>query len=149
MASILTNNHYPSGSVCQVVYGWAVQNNATVSAGNSSDLTYYTLSFTPKFPNSLCIYETTVTGQTSSDSGYVQFSLKDTVTGDTLQSNSYIAQGGYTHTEWIDIPIRSLFIPTHTNAMTIRLRATAFTGDFASNWSSGASRLMTVTEIAQ
>ena len=152
MATVLTNNHYPSGSVCQVVYGWAQQNNSTISAGNSSDITYYTLSFTPKFPNSFCIYETTITGQTSSDGGYVRFSLKDNVTGDTLHSNanaSYIAASGYTHTEWIDIPIRSHFIPQHTNAMTINLRATAITGDFASNWSSGDYRLMTVTEIAQ
>ena len=149
MATVLTNNHYPSGSVCQVVYGWAVQNNATISAGNSGNIQYYTLSFTPKFPNSLCIYETTITGQTSNDNGYVKFSVKDDVSGDTLQSNSYIAQLGYTHTEWIDVPIRSIFIPLHTNAMTIRLFAEAQTGDFASNFSSGTSRLMTVTEIAQ
>ena len=149
MATILTNNHFPSGSVCQVVYGWAVQDNTTISAGNSSNITNYTLSFTPKFPNSLCIYETTITGQTSNDNGYVKFSVKDDVSGDTLQSNSYIAQLGYTHTEWIDVPIRSHFTPQHTNAMTINLRATAITGDFASNWSSGDYRLMTVTEIAQ
>jgi len=149
MATVLTNNHYPSGSVCQVVYGWAIQNNTTISAGNSGNIQYYTLSFTPKFPNSLCIYETTITGQTSNDNGYVKFSVKDDVSGDTLQSNSYIAQLGYTHTEWIDVPIRSIFIPLHTNAMTIRLFAEAQTGDFASNFSSGTSRLMTVTEIAQ
>ena len=111
MATVLTNNHFPSGSVCQVVDGWAVQDNTTISAGNSSNISNYTLSFTPKFPNSLCIYETTITGQTSNDSGYVKFSVKDDVSGDTLQSNDYIAQVGYTHTEWIDIPIRSIFIP--------------------------------------
>jgi len=149
MATVLTNNHFPSGSVCQVVYGWAVQDNTTISAGNSSNISNYTLSFTPKFPNSLCIYETTITGQTSNDNGYVKFSVKDDVSGDTLQSNDYIAQLGYTHTEWIDVPIRSIFIPLHTNAMTIRLFAEAQTGDFASNFSSGTSRLMTVTEIAQ
>ena len=149
MATVLTNNHFPRGSVCQVVYGWAVQDNTTISAGNSSNITNYTLSFTPKFPNSLCIYETTITGQTSNDSGYVKFSVKDDVSGDTLQSNQYIAALGYTHTEWIDVPIRSIFIPLHTNAMTIRLFAEAQTGDFASNFSSATSRLMTVTEIAQ
>lgn len=149
MASVLTNNHYPSGSVCQVVTGWAVQNNATVAAGNSSALTYYTLSFTPKFPNSICIYDTSITGQTSSDAGYARFYLVDTIGNTNLFSNSYIAQIGYTHTEWVDVPIRSTFIPNHTNAMTLRLYVTAQTGDFLSNWSSGDSRLMTVTEIAQ
>ena len=149
MATVLTNNHYPSGSVCQVVYAWAVQDNTTISAGNTSALSNYTLSFTPKFPNCLCIYETSITGQTSSDSGYARFYVADTVSNVNLQSNTYIAQIGYTHTEWVDVPIRSIFIPLHTNAMTIRLYAQAFTGDFASNWSSGDSRLMTVTEIAQ
>ena len=149
LANLLGTNTSVPNSICQVVYGWAVQNNTTISAGNASALTYYTLSFTPKFSNSLCIYETTITGQSSSDNGYVQFYLADTVGNVNLQSNSYIAQVGYSHTEWLDIPIRSLFIPSHTNAMTIRLYAQAFTGDFASNWSAGASRLMTVTEIAQ
>ena len=141
MTTVLTNNHFPSGSVCQVVYGWALQNNTTISAGNSGNIQYY-----------LCIYETTITGQTSADNGYVRFSLIDNVTGDRLHSNGnaqYIAQAGYTHTEWIDIPIRSHFTPQHTNAMTINLRAEANAGDFASNWSSADYRLMTVTEIAQ
>ena len=149
MATVLTNNHYPSGSVCQVVYGWAIQNNATINAGSASPIDNYNLSFTPKFPNSICIYETTITGQTSSNDAYTQFYLVDTVSNVNLQSNSYIAATGYTHNDWKDIPIRSAFVPTHTNAMTIRLYAQAFTGNFASNWSSGASRLMTVTEIAQ
>ena len=149
MASVLTNNHYPSGSVCQVVTGWATQNNTTVTAGNTTALTYYTLSFTPKFPNSICIYETSITGQTASDAGYGRFSLKDSIGDVSLQGNTYIAQIGYTHTEWIDIPIRSAFTPNHTNTMTLQLYCYAVTADFASNWSASDSRLMTCTEIAQ
>ena len=150
MASILTNNHYPIGSVCQVVTGWAQQNNATITAGNSDALTYYSLAFTPKFANSLCIYETSVVAYNTSDSGYNRFFVYDTTNGVYLNGPSdYIGTSGYTHTDWIDVPIRTVFTPNHTELMTIKLYMYALTGNGQANWSSSDNRLMSVTEIVQ
>ncbi len=150
MASVLTNNHYPSGSVCQVVTGWALQNNTTITAGNSDALTYYSLAFTPKFPNSICIYETEVASYNTADAGYNRFFVYDTTNAVYLSGpGSYIGMSGYTDTDWVDVPIRTTFIPLHTNLMTIKLYLYAVTGNGQANWSASDNRLMTVTEIAQ
>ena len=150
MASILTNNHYPVGSVCQVVTGWAQQNNTTITAGNSDALTYYSLAFTPKFPNSLCIYETEVCSYNSADAGYNRFFVYDTTNAVYLSGpGSYIGMSGYSDTDWVDVPIRTVFTPNHTELMTIKLYLFAVTGNGQTNWSAGDYRLMSVTEIVQ
>ena len=152
MTSILTNNHYPVGSVCQVTTGWAQQSNTTINAGDTSAITNYSLTFTPKFPNSLCIYETAVASRNSASAGYNRFFAYDTANAVYIDGpGSYIAMSSWNDSDYnyFETPIRVTFTPLHTNAMTIKLYAYAITGNAEFNWSASDYRLMSVTEIVQ
>jgi len=148
----------PSGSIVQVAQrevgntGFSTQTNQT-----SIDITNFYVDITPKFSDSIIVWETTLTYNINDESCYGMFRVVDSNNSDAvIHSGTRCGHVGYyqpDHQAYYDTPIRAVDANCGTTS-TMRLQLQVWLDNnadgaetFKINWSSGDMRTITATEI--
>tara|TARA_R100001480_G_C4736384_1_gene181548 strand:- start:25 stop:543 length:519 start_codon:yes stop_codon:yes gene_type:complete len=145
----------PSGSVVQVQHSFPFASFFSSASQTEVDVTDYYVDITPKFSDSIIIWEAAINGNMDSASSYARFRVVDSNNSDAvIHENAYVAQYGYLLSDtdvFGEFPIRA--VDTNcgtTNTMRLQLQMkNASSSTFKINWSSSERRLITATEIAQ
>lgn len=138
-----------------IQYEHRLPNNTGFSTTSTSmvDVTNFYVDITPKYTNSLLIFECTHDSKVTVAAGYARYRVVDSNNSDTVvHSNTYIGQSSYhaNYLEWLTTSLRTVFVSSTTSTMRLQLQVQVNSGGtFEMNWSSGDQRVVQVTEIAQ
>ena len=130
-------------------------NNTGFSTTSSSmvDVTNFYVDITPKYTNSLLIFECTLDSKTTTAAAYARYRLVDSNNSDTvMHTNTYIGQSNYWAgtSEWLTTSLRTVFVSGTTSTMRLQLQMQLNSGGtFEMSWSGSDQRVLQVTEIAQ
>jgi len=124
----------------------------------TNDRKWY-IDYTPKFSDSILVWETDMHVNDTSNGGYFRFAIVDANNSnaiwDEAQPNgnqSYISAGGYNRDDegvWYNHHIRGCNVSGTTNTMRLQLRVLITSGTFDNDWSASDHRVITVTEYKQ
>ena len=126
--------------------------NTTWSTTSSSmvDVDGFYVDITPKFTDSILVWECTLTANINDNDGYARFRVVDSNNSDAkFNSNTYCGTMCYLAgtDEWIEAPIRARNTPGTTSAMRLQLQVQVNSGGtFSMNWSGSDHRVIQVTE---
>jgi len=145
----------PSGSVVQVAQNVVLANGFSTASTSEVDVTNYFVDITPKFSDSIILFETVINGQVDVTNPYARFRVVDSNNSDTvIHARSYVAQYGYVNdigtTAFNEIPIRAVDTncgTTSTMRLQLQVKSTGGSMTFSMNWSSLEDRIITATEI--
>ena len=123
------------------------------TSSTMTDITNFYVDITPKYSNSLLIFECTLDSKSTVAAAYARYRVVDSNNSDTVvHTNVYIGQSGYYGgtSEWLTTSLRSVFVPGTTSTMRLQLQMQLNSGGtFEMNWSGSDQRVLQVTEIAQ
>ena len=143
----------PSGSIVQMTQNEAFASFFSSTSQTEVDVTDYYVDITPKFSDSIIVFETAINGTINDASAYARFRVVDSNNSDAvIHSSTYIAQYGYLLSDtdmFAEFPIRAVDSNCGTTS-TMRLQLQMRVSDsstFKINWSSGEKRLLTAIEI--
>ena len=143
----------PAGSVIQVQYRAVANNGFTTTSASMTDITNWYVDITPKFSNSILVWQTTITLLLNDGDGYGRFRIVDSNNGDAQwSSNSYMGSSSYNQpvNTMIDYPFLHANTAGTTSSMRLQFQAQVNSGGTLHNaWSNGDNRIIMVTEIAQ
>ena len=138
-----------------IQYEHRFANNTGYNSTSSSmtDITNFYVDITPKYANSLLIFECTLDSKCTTAAAYARYRLVDSNNSDTVvHTNTYIGQSNYYAgtSEWLTTSLRTVFVSGTTSTMRLQLQMQLNSGGtFEMNWSGGDQRVVQVTEIAQ
>jgi len=148
----------PSGSIVQVVQR-EVGNNSFSTTNNATytDVTNFYVDITPKFSDSIIIFEAEVIGNVNNSATHADFRVVNSNNSDALiHTGSSTATFGYYNTmtnNYEEIPIRAVDANCGTTS-TMRLQLQVALGNnsggshtFNINWTSSNIKTITATEI--
>ena len=137
----------------QYEYRNAANTGFNATSSSMVDVTNFYVNITPKYSNSLLIFECTLDSKGDSGSNYARYRVVDSLNSDTqVSTNVYIGQSNYYAgtSEWTTTALRNVFISGTTNTMRLQLQMQLNSGgNFEMNWSGSDNRVVQVTEIAQ
>tara|TARA_B100000941_G_scaffold208302_1_gene152411 strand:- start:1607 stop:1966 length:360 start_codon:yes stop_codon:yes gene_type:complete len=117
------------------------------------DVTNFYVDITPKYTNSLLIFECTLDSKCTTAAAYARYRLVDSNNSDTVvHTSTYIGQSNYYAgtSEWLTTSLRTAFVAGTTSTMRLQLQMQLNGGGtFDINWSNSDQRVLQVTEIAQ
>ena len=141
------------GHVVQVQYRAVANNGFTTTSSSMTDITNWYVDITPKFSNSILVWQTTITLLLDNLAAYGRFRIVDSNNSDTQwSSNSYMGSSSFYQPTagMIDYPFLHANTAGTTNSMRLQFQAQVNSGGTLSNsWSGGDNRIVMVTEIAQ
>ena len=141
------------GHVVQVQYRAVVNNGFSTTSASMVDVTDWYVDITPKFSNSILVWQTTITLLLDNAGAYGRFRIVDSNNGDTQwSSNSYMGSSSYNQpvNTMIDYPFLHANTAGTTSSMRLQFQAQVNSGGTLHNgWSNGDNRIIMVTEIAQ
>ncbi len=138
-----------------IQYEHRLPNNTGFSTTSASmvDITNFYVEITPKYANSLLIFECTFDSKCTTAAAYARYRVVDSNNSDTVMpTNTYIGQSNYYAgtSEWLTTSLRSVFVSGTTSTMRLQLQMQLNSGGtFEMNWSGSDQRVLQVTEIAQ
>ena len=148
----------PSGSIVQQTSREVANNSFSLSTGNSwTDVTNFYVDITPKFNDSIIMFDTKLNCSLKDETAYAQIRVVDSNNSDTvIHSGSEVAQAHYYNSmigSWFEIPITARDANCGTTS-TMRLQLQVQLGNnsdnahtFVINWSSNSYRTLIATEI--
>jgi hypothetical protein len=143
----------PSGSVVQVQHNEPLASFFSSDSQTAIDVTSYYVDITPKFSDSIIIFEVVLNGNHNSASSYVRFRVVDSNNSDAvIHQSQYVAHYSYLLSDtdtFSEIPIRAVDTncgTTNTMRLQLQMKNTG-SATFNMNWSSYERRLLTATEI--
>mgnify|MGYP001487284512 FL=1 len=151
----------PAGSIVQskIKYTnnttWGTSNASWTSIGPVSGQVDFTMKFSPRFHNSILVFETDMTTMLNDDDGYARFRLVDLnhPNGTTVfHSNTFCAASHYkiSTDDWINTHICTKGPVQHMGEHNLVLQVYVYNGGTLSfSWSSSDYRTVKVTEIRQ
>ena len=132
---------------------------ADVSGNTRGDDRKWYVDYTPKFSDSILVWETDMMLNDTNNSGYFRFAIVDANNSnaiwDITQPNgnaSYISAGGWARDDegvWYNHHIRASNVSGTTNTMRLQLRALITAGTLSNDWSASDHKVITVTEYKQ
>ena len=145
------------GSVVNFSYRNVESNGFTTTSSSYTDVTGDTtarewyVDITPKFNDSIIVFETTMIIRVTDTAAYYRFRVVDSNNSDNVLTGTSIAAGNYQVASDIhnDQPIRAAFVSGTTNAMRLQLQVLTTGGTFNATWSSSDIRAITATEFKQ
>lgn len=141
------------GQVIQVQYRAVANTGFSTTSGSMVDLTNWYVDITPKFSNSILVWQTSFSCGNSTAAAYERYIIVDGLNSNTQWStNTYMGMSNYytNTTEWDEIALLHANTAGTTNAMRLQLQLQVNGGGtFSNNWSSSDNRIVMVTEIAQ
>ena len=141
------------GHVVQVQYRAVANNGFSTTSASMVDVTNWYVDITPKFSNSILVWQTTITLLLDNLAAYGRFRIVDSNNSDTQwSSNSYMGSSSFYQPTagMIDYPFLHANTAGTTNSMRLQFQAQVNSGGTLSNsWSGGDNRIIMVTEIAQ
>ena len=138
-----------------IQYEHRLPNNTGFSTTSSTmvDITNFYVDITPKYSNSLLIFEVTLDSKSDTAVAYARYRLVDSNNSDTqMHPSGYIGQSNYYAgtSEWLTTSLRSTFVSGTTSTMRLQLQMQLNSGGtFEMSWSGSDERVVQVTEIAQ
>ena len=148
----------PSGSVVQQTSREVANNSFSLSTGNSwTDVTNFYVDITPKFNDSIIMFDTKLNCSLNDETAYAQIRVVDSNNSDTvIHSGTEVAQAHYYNSmtgSWFEIPITARDASCGTTS-TMRLQLQVQLGNngdnahtFVINWSNNSYRTLIATEI--
>lgn len=140
------------GHVVQVQYRKTTTSVFSTTSTSMVDWTGAYVNITPKFSNSILIWQTTLVVNSTVAANYARFRIVDALNSDTKwSSNSYMAMYGYNTgtSEYSEVPFFHANTAGTTNAMQLQLQVLVTGGTLQDNWSAASDRTIMVMEIAQ
>lgn len=138
-----------------IQYEHRFANNTGFNTTSSTmvDVTNFYVDITPKYANSLLVFECTLDSKTTTAAAYARYRVVNSNNSDTvMHTNIYIGQSNYYAgtSEWLTTSLRSVFVSGTTSTMRLQLQMQLNSGGtFEMNWSASDQRVLQVTEIAQ
>ena len=138
-----------------IQYEHRLPNNTGFSTTSASmvDVTNFYVDITPKYANSLLVFECTLDSKCTTAAAYARYRIVDSQNSDTvMNTNTYIGQSNYYAgtSEWTTTALRNVFVSGTTSTMRLQLQMQLNSGGtFEMNWSGGDQRVVQVTEISQ
>ena len=152
LTSASTNN-FPAGSVVQVQYRAIPANGFSTTSSTMVDVTNWYVDITPKFSNSILVWQAILPVNSNLAAGYARFRIVDGLNSNTQwNSNSYIGGAGFNAntTQYIETPLLHANTSGTTSPMRLQLQLLVATGGTIDMiWSGGDNRIVMVQEIAQ
>ena len=152
LTSASTNN-FPAGSVIQVQYRAIAPTGFSTTSTSMVDVTNCYVDITPKFSNSILVWQVILPVNSNLAAGYARFRIVDGLNSNTQwSSNTYMAGSGYNAntTQFIETPFLHANTSGTTSPMRLQLQVLAAGGGTIDmNWSGGDNRIVMVQEIAQ
>ena len=148
----------PSGSIVQVVQREVANNSfSTTNNATYTDVTNFYIDITPKFSDSIIIWETTLIGNVNNSSTHADFRVVNSNDSDAvIHTGTSVATFGYYNsmtTNYEETPIRAVDANCGTTS-TMRLQLQVALGNNSSgshtfniNWTSSNIKTITATEI--
>ena len=149
--SAVTSAGLPSGSVLQAQYKKITTNVFSTTSTSMVDWTGAYVDITPKFSNSILIWQASLVMNSNSSGDYARFIIVDALNSDTQwSSNTYMGYYGYYSgtSEYNDVPLIHANTAGTTNPMRLQLQTLVTGGTLQDNWSGADDRTIIVTEIA-
>ena len=141
------------GHVVQVQYRALANTGFSTTSASMVDLTNWYVNITPKFSNSILVWQTSFSCNNLTVASYDRYRIVDGLNSNTQWStNTYIGMSNYytNTTEWDELALLHANSAGTTNAMRLQLQVQVNSGGtFSINWSGGDTRILMVTEIAQ
>ena len=139
------------GHVIQVQYRAVANFGFSTTSASMVDLTNWYVDITPKFSNSILVWQTSFSCNNLTVAAYERYRIVDGLNSNTQWStNSYMGMSNYNTnaTEWDELALLHANTAGTTNAMRLQLQVMTG-GTFSNSWSASDSRIVMVTEIAQ
>ena len=146
-----------AGSAVNFVYRNIESSGFTTTSSSYVDVTGDTtarewyVDITPKFNDSIIVFETTMIIRVTDTAAYYRFRVVDSNNSDNVLTGTSIAAGHYQVASDIhnDQPIRAAFVSGTTSAMRLQLQVLTTGGTFNASWSDNDIRAITATEFKQ
>ena len=146
-----------AGSAVNFVYrniestGFTTTSTSYVDVTGDTTAREWYVDITPKFNDSIIVFETTMIIRVTDTAAYYRFRVVDSNNSDNVLTGTSIAAGNYQVASDIhsDQPIRAAFVSGTTNAMRLQLQVLTTGGTFNADWSSNDIRAITATEFKQ
>jgi len=132
---------------------------ADVSGNTRTNDRKWYIDYTPKFSDSILVWETDMFLNDNNNGGYFRFAIVDANNSNAIWDEaqptgnpSYISAGGYNRDDegvWYNHHIRGCNVSGTTNTMRLQLRVLITSGTFDNDWSQSDHRVITVTEYKQ
>ena len=137
----------------QYEHRFANNTGFNTTSASMTDITNFYVDITPKYANSLLVFECTLDSKGDTGNNYARYRVVDSNNSDTvMNTNTYIGQSNYYAgtSEWLTTSLRSVFVSGTTSTMRLQLQMQLNNGGlFEMNWSGSDQRVLQVTEIAQ
>jgi hypothetical protein len=141
------------GHVVQVQYRAVVNNGFSTTSASMVDVTDWYVDITPKFSNSILVWQTSFSCNNTTAASYDRYRIVDGLNSNTQWSvNTYMGMSNYytNATEWDELALLHANTAGTTNAMRLQLQILVIGGGtFSNGWSASDTRMVMVTEIAQ
>jgi len=141
------------GHVVQVQYRAVVNTGFSTTSASMVDVTNWYVDITPKFSNSILVWQTSFSSNDSVSASYERYRIVDGLNSNTKWStNTYMGMSNYyTNTnEWDEVLLFHTNTAGTTNTMRLQLQLQVDSGGtFSNGWSASDTRIVMVTEIAQ
>ena len=141
------------GHVVQVQYRAVANSGFSTTSSSMVDLTNWYVDITPKFSNSILVWQTSFSCNNTTAGSYERYRIVDGLNSNTRWStNTYMGMSNYyTNTnEWDELLLFHTNTAGTTNTMRLQLQIQVDSGGtFSNGWSGSDNRIVMVTEIAQ
>ena len=141
------------GHVVQVQYRAVANSGFSTTSSSMVDLTNWYVDITPKFSNSILVWQTSFSCNNTTAASYERYRIVDGLNSNTRWStNTYMGMSNYyTNTnEWDELLLFHTNTAGTTNTMRLQLQIQVDSGGtFSNGWSGSDNRIVMVTEIAQ
>jgi len=132
---------------------------ADVSGNTRTDDRKWYVDYTPKFSDSILVWETDMIINDNNNAAYFRFAIVDANNSNAVWSIAqpngsagYISAGGYNTDDtgmWYNHHIRASNVSGTTSAMRLQLQVLITAGTFDNDWSQSDFKAITVTEYKQ
>ena len=143
----------PAGSVVQVQYRAVPATGFSTTSSSMVDLTNWYVDITPKFSNSILVWQTSFSCNNTTVASYERYRIVDGLNSNIKWStNTYMGMSNYhtNTTEWDELALLHANSAGTTNAMRLQLQVQVnSSGTFSNGWSGSDTRIVMVMEIAQ
>ena len=141
------------GHVIQVKYRAVANTGFSTTSASMVDLTNWYVDITPKFSNSILVWQTSFSCNNTTAASYDRYRIVDGLNSNTQWStNNFMGMSNYNTnvTEWDELALLHANTAGTTNAMRLQLQIQVYSsGTFSNGWSGTDNRIVMVTEIAQ
>ena len=142
--------HIP-GHIIQYQQRLVTTGGSATSSGSFVDIDPFYVDITPKFSNSIILFQSNFHAAVTGTTAYARFRVVDSNNSDTQWSSGlYVGASGYKVIDsWLEVLIRTSNPAGTTNTMRLQLQGLVTGSTLETGWSGGDRRLVTAMEIAQ